>query len=162
MSNLVAVPIKEKEFFNQLVEKLAKEFTPKLTKTQVRKALNRAISNLKSESEAFELEINLMTHPAYSLGLTGKYQGRIHQRSKKGKYYSKKYTKPKDPKTQPQLVMRNYFKQASDAYQSESDSVKLRWQTSAGKLQQTGRSLYMQKYIKLLEKGTTPTRPFLP
>jgi hypothetical protein len=162
MSNLVAVPIKEKEFFNKLVDKLAKELSSTLTKTQVRKALTRAISALKSESEAFELEIKLMTHPAYSLGLTGKYQGRIHQRSKRGKFYSKKYTKPKDPKTQPQLVMRNYFKQASNAYQSESETVKLRWRSSAGKLQQTGRSLYMQKYIKLLEKGSIPPSPFLP
>lgn len=162
MSNLVAIPIKEKEFFNQLVDKLAEELAPKLTKPQVRKALTRAISALKSENEAFELDIKLMTHPAYSLGLTGKYQGRIHQRSKRGKYYSKKYTKPKDPKTQPQLVMRNYFKQASDAYQTESESVKKQWRSLAGKTQQTGRSLYMQKYIKLLEQSIIPPSPFLP
>src|SRR4030042_6516215 len=111
MSNLVAVPIEEKKFCEILVERLAKELAPTLTKSQVRKALTRALTNFQAESETFEFQINLLTHPAYSLGLTGKYKGRIHQRSKKGKYYSKKYTKPKDPKTQPQLVMRNHFKQ---------------------------------------------------
>jgi exonuclease V gamma subunit len=162
MSNLVAIPIKEKEFFNKLVEKLVKEFGPKLTKTQVRKAFNRAIISLKLEHEAFELDINLMTHPAYSLGLTGKYQGRIHQRSKKGKYYSKKYAKPKNPKTPDQVKTRTNFNLASEAYKNESESVRSLWRNKAENLPMTGRNLYLRRYIRLLNQGVTPPIPFLP
>ena len=162
MSNLVAVPIKEKEFFNQLVEKLAQEFAPTLTKTQVRKALNRAIASFKAENETFDLEINLLTHPAYSLGLTGKYKGRIHQRSKKGKYYSKRYAKPKNPRTPDQVKTRNVFIQASDAYQNESESVRTLWRNRAKNLPMTGRNLYLRRYIRLLNQGVTPPTPFLP
>lgn len=162
MSNLVAIPIKEKEFLNKLVEKLVKELSPSLTKTQVRKALTRAMANLKSESEAFELDIKFMTHPAYALGLTGKYKGRIHQRSKKGKFYSKKYAKPKNPKTKNQLKARTNFNLASEAYQNESESVRNQWRNKAENLQMTGRNLYMRRYIHLLSQGLTPPDPFLP
>ncbi|MFB3897728.1 MAG: hypothetical protein ACE14V_15665 [bacterium] len=162
MSNLVAIPIKEKEFFDKLVDKLAEELAPSLTKTQVRKALNRAMANLKSESEAFELDIKFMTHPAYALGLTGKYRDRIHQRSKRGKYYSKRYAKPKNPKTKNQLKTRSNFNLASDAYQNESESVRNLWRNKAENLQMTGRNLYMRRYIHLLSKGLTPPDPFLP
>lgn len=162
MSNLVAIPIKEKEFFNQLVERLTKEFAPTLTKTQVRKALNRAIASFKAENETFDIEIYLLTHPAYSLGLTGKYKGRIHQRSKKGKYYSKRYAKPRNPRTAKQVQTRTKFYLASAAYKQETESVRDLWRKTARKLQMTGRNLYMQQYLKLLNQGTTPPSPFLP
>ncbi|MDI6784967.1 MAG: hypothetical protein QME64_12855, partial [bacterium] len=157
-----AVPIEEKKFFEILVEKLEQELSPTLTQSQVQKALNRALENFKAESETFELEINLLTHPAYSGGLTGKYKGRIHQRSKKGKYYSKRYAKPKNPRTSAQIKTRDDFNQASEAYKNESESVRDLWRNEARKLQMTSRSLYMQQYIKLLNQGTTPPSPFLP
>ncbi|MCX7919002.1 MAG: hypothetical protein N3A72_05220 [bacterium] len=162
MSNLVAIPIDEKAFFNQLVEKLAKEFAPKLTKTQVQKALNQALAAFKTEYETVEFQITLLTRPAYSLGLTGKYKGRIHQRSKSGRYYSKRYRKPRNPRTAAQVQTRTNFILASQAYQTESESVRMLWRNKARKLQMTGRSLYMQQYIKLLSQGTTPPSPFLP
>lgn len=121
-----------------------------------------ATRNLLPSYLAQDVEINLLCYPLMSAEASGRFQNVIFSKSKKGKNYTKQYTKPRDPKTEKQLKIRAEFKQASQAYRYEPEWVKELWRKAAENTNNIGHSLYISQYLKIIRAGGKVEHPFLP
>lgn len=104
--------------------------------------------------------------PLFSLDARGQIGKALVYMVWKGLQTVRKYAIPANPRTASQLVIRGYFTDAVDAYQSESDATKLAWDNYAKILGRpmSGFNAYISKFIKycLENAGTPPELPFLP
>lgn len=99
--------------------------------------------------------------PLFSLDASGQVGKDLVYATWKGVSYVREYIIPPNPKTAPQVVIRDYFKMAVAAWQAETAPNRLLWTNYAkgASLQESGFNLYVGKYIDFLiaNSGTPPT-----
>ena len=93
-------------------------------------AVQRAMLSLGEEFLIQVEEVALIGWPLGSVNVSGKYRSKIFQ-TRKGETYIKRYTIPKDPKSDKQLAQRNVVRTASANWNAFTEPEKDYWRNLA-------------------------------
>jgi hypothetical protein len=163
-SSLVKQPVPLPEILQKLADLIQTRFAQQSGQTfsreQIQHLVQSAQKSLLPSYLAQDAVVYLLSFPLMSATASGKHGEFVYVTSQ-GKTYLRRYVVPQDPKTEPQLTQRNYFKIAVSHYQQESDEIKSFWKDKAKSIiGKSGYNLYLGEVIKLLKQGIEPPLGF--